>query len=93
MHGAARGPIDHLSACPCSKSTGRTHKGKTAVAAGSNLGLVSVNEDTGVTQRAAAAVTADNSLVGPAHGLHVDKFDGGQGLRLKDSMLDIHVMH
>jgi hypothetical protein len=84
MHGAARGPITHLSACPCSKSRGRTYERKTAVAAGSNLGLVSVDEDTGVAQWAAASVTADDSLVGPAHGLLVDKFDGGHGLRLGD---------
>ena len=60
-----------------------TYERKTAVAAGGNLGLVSVDKDLGVTERTTAAVTADDSLVGPADGLLVDKFDSGHRLGLQ----------
>lgn len=59
-----------------------TYEGKTAVAAGSNLGLVGVDEDLGVAQGTATAVTADDALFRPADGLSVDELNGSQGLGL-----------
>lgn len=61
-----------------------TYEGKTAVAAGSNLGLVGVDEDLGVAQGTATAVTADDALFRPADGLSVDELNGSQGLGLRN---------
>lgn len=62
----------------------QTYEGKTAVAAGSNLGLVGVDEDLGVAQGTATTVTADDTLFRPADGLSVDELNGSQGLGLGD---------
>lgn len=59
-----------------------TYERKTAVAAGGDLGLVGVDEDLGMAERTATAVTADDSAVGPADGLLVNEFDSGHGLGL-----------
>jgi hypothetical protein len=52
-----------------------TNERKSTVAAGNNLGLVSVDEDPGVAQGTAATVAADNPVLHPANGLFVNEFD------------------
>lgn len=59
-----------------------TYERNSAVPAGSNLGLIGVDEDLGVTQRTTASITADDPLVCPANGLFVDEFNSGQRRRL-----------
>ena len=64
-----------------------TYEGESAVTAGRNLGLVSVDKDLRVAERTAAAVAADDLGLGPSHGLLVNKFNGGHGSRLLKSMI------
>lgn len=68
----------------------RTYKRQTAVAAGSNLGLVGVDEDLGVAEGTAAAVAADDALLRPADGLLVDELDGSHGLGLRSGQHSLH---
>jgi hypothetical protein len=53
-----------------------TYKWKTAVCAPANLRLVDVDEDPGVSERAASSVARNGTLMCPANGLLVDEFDG-----------------
>lgn len=62
-----------------------TYKRKTTVCAPANLGLVGVDEDPGVTERAASAVAGDNALVCPADGLLVNEIDSGVWARLYET--------
>jgi hypothetical protein len=57
-------------------------KWQAAVAARRDLGLVGVDEDPGVSGRAAAAVAGNDALVRPADGLLVNHLHGGLGLGL-----------
>lgn len=59
-----------------------TYERQTAVRAVADLGLVDVDEDSGVTGGTTATIALDNSLLLPADGLSVDKLNGGQRLRL-----------
>ena len=55
-----------------------TYERNSAVPAGSNLGLVGVDKDSGVTQGTTASITADDPLMCPANGLFVNEFNSGQ---------------
>lgn len=70
-------------------------KGKSTVVAGSNLGLVGIDEDSRMTERTATAVAGDDSLLGPSHGLFVNQLNGGiwLGLKLHDSLLKSRTSH
>lgn len=68
-----------------------TYEGKTAVVAGSNLGLVGVDEDPGVTEGTAAAVTLNNPLLRPAHRLLMDELNGGIRLGLAQDNVSLRV--
>lgn len=62
-----------------------TYEGNSAVSAGRNLRLVGVDENLGVAERTAAAVTADDLGLCPSHVLLVNELDGGHGARLRIS--------
>lgn len=64
------------------KFAASTYEWKTAVCAPADLGLVGVDKDPGVTERATSTVAGDNALVRPANGLLVDEIDGGVWARL-----------
>lgn len=64
-----------------------TYKGNTAVSAGSDLGLVGVDENLGVAERTTATITADNLGLCPADGLSVNEVDSGIWLRLKSRLV------
>lgn len=55
---------------------------QSAVGAEADLGFVDVDEDSGVAERTAAAVTGHFAVVYPPHRLFVDQFDRGVGLGL-----------
>ena len=59
-----------------------TYKWEATIGAPADLGLINVDEDAGVAERATAAVARDFALRGPADGLLVDEGDGGLGLGL-----------
>lgn len=59
-----------------------TYKRETAVCAPADLGLVGVDEDPGVAERAASTVARNNALVCPADRLLVDEVDSGVWARL-----------
>lgn len=63
--------------------TGMTYKRKTTVCAPADLGLIGVDEDPGVTERAASTVAGNDALVRPANGLLVDEVDSGVWARLR----------
>lgn len=58
------------------------YKRKSAVSAGSDFGLVSVDKDSGMAERTTAAVARDDSLLCPSHGLFVNQLNGGVWLGL-----------
>ncbi len=64
----------------------KTYEWESAVAAGGNLGLVGVDEDLGVSGRAAAAIADNDPLVRPLDGLLVDELHGRVGLWLRGSV-------
>lgn len=59
-----------------------SYVGNTTVVAGSNLGLVSVDEDPGVSTSATAAITGNDAVVSPLHRLLVNQLDSRLRLRL-----------
>lgn len=61
-----------------------TYEGNSAVPAGRNFGLVSVDENLGVAEGTAAAITADDLGLCPPHGLLVNELDGSHGARLRN---------
>lgn len=76
-----------VSNCVMAIGQGRqrwTYVGNTAVSASGNLGLVSVDEDLGVAERATATVTADDLGLCPANMLSVNEIDSGIWLRLDE---------
>jgi hypothetical protein len=60
-----------------------TYKRNTAVCAPADLGLIGVDEDPGMTERAASTVAGNDALVCPANRLLVDEFDSGVWARLQ----------
>lgn len=56
-----------------------TYKGKAAVSASRNLGLVGVDEDLGVTKGTTTAVTADDLGLSPTHWLLVNELNSSKG--------------
>jgi len=67
-----------------------TYEWKSAVCAPADLGLVYVDEDPWVSERATASVTRYGTVVRPANGLLVDELDRGVWARLHNS-LSAHV--
>lgn len=93
MHGAARGPNTTLAICTTLNYRRGSYERQSAVTAGSNLGLVGVDIDSGVAKRAATTITADDSLLCPADGLLVDELNGGIGLGLVLIIVSRSVFH
>lgn len=60
-----------------------TYEWKTAVCAPADLGLVGVDEDPGMAERAASTIAGNNALVCPANGLLMDEVDGSVWARLR----------
>lgn len=63
---------------------------QSAVIACGNLGLVGVDEDLGVSGRAAATVTGNHAVVRPRYLLLVDEFNGGIGLWLGNCSVSLY---
>ena len=55
-----------------------THEWQTTVCAEADLGLVHVDEDSGMTQWTPSSVAGNYALFGPVYGLLVDQLDGCQ---------------
>ena len=70
-------------------------EGKAAVAAGCNLGLVSVDKDPGVTVRTAAAIAGNNPVMRPSDRLLVNQFHSGfrLGLEAEVGLLEAGASH
>jgi hypothetical protein len=66
-----------------------TYKRKSAVSACSDLRLVGVDKDSRMTERTAAAVAGDDSLLCPSHGLFVNQLNGGVWLGLYLSLVHV----
>lgn len=88
-HGGARWPDQVVrNVSGCSHVLGRaaqrcqTYEWQAAVVADSNLGLIGVDEDPGVTVRTTASIARYNPVVSPADGLLVDELHGRVGLGL-----------
>lgn len=62
--------------------SGSTYKRQPTVSAHGYLWLVGVDEDLGMPRGTTTTIARDHSIVGPAHRLLVNEFDGGIGLRL-----------
>jgi hypothetical protein len=60
-----------------------TYIWESAIVTVSDLGLVGVDEDSGVSRRPTSAVACNNSIVGPSYGLLMDELDGGRRLWLR----------
>lgn len=65
----------------------RTYKWQAAVCAPADLGLISVDKDPGVPQRAASSVARYGAVMCPADGLLVDELNGGIWTRLYTTTL------
>lgn len=64
-----------------------TYEWDTAICAPIDLRLVGVDEDPGVSERAASTVAGDDALLGPADGLLVNQLDGRVRARLRFILL------
>lgn len=64
-----------------------TYEWKSTVCAPADLGLIYVDEDPWVSERATASVTGYSTVVRPANGLLVDELDSGVWARLHESLL------